>query len=88
VRGSATTTTRPYEVTTRQGAVGLAEDFAGLHKQGTIVVFVLDTPAQATGSDGEPTAEGVKIVASGARGSIARRRDEIVRMIRSLQVTS
>jgi hypothetical protein len=85
VRGSAATT-RSYEVTTRQGAVGLAEDFEGVHKQGTIAVFVFDAPRQATGSDGEPTSEGVKIVASGAIGSTARRRDEIVRMIRSLRV--
>jgi hypothetical protein len=40
VQGSAAATTRRYAVRTRQGAVGVAEDFVGVHKQGTIVAFV------------------------------------------------
>jgi hypothetical protein len=78
VRGKVSATSGRYEVRTRQGAVGVAQDFVGTGKQGTIVAFVLRPPSQST-------REGVEIVASGPRSSIAHRRDAIVAMIRSLR---
>ena len=77
-RGSATAMTDRYVVTTRQGVVGAAEDFAGVGKQGSIVAFVFRSRGQSTG-------EGVEIIVSGPRGPISRRRDAIVAMIRSLR---
>jgi hypothetical protein len=76
-QGSATATTRRYAVRTRQGAVGVAEDFVGIDKQGTTVAFVFR-------SHGQPTGEGVKVVVAGSKASISVRRDEIVAMIRSI----
>jgi hypothetical protein len=73
LQGSAAATTRRYAVRTRQGALGIAEDFVGVHKQGTIVAFVLRA------------GEGVVITASGPKGPISRRRDDIVAMIRSIR---
>jgi hypothetical protein len=84
LQGSAVAMTRRYAVRTRRGAVGVAEDFVGVHKQGTIVAFVFPARAQSTGSEGEPAGEGVVAVAAGPKGSISRRRDEIVAMIRSI----
>jgi hypothetical protein len=84
LQGSAVATTRPYAVTTRQGAVGVAEDFVGVHKQGTIVAFVLRSRGQSTSS----TAEGVAVVVAGPKASISRRRDDIVAMIRSIRTAS
>jgi hypothetical protein len=85
LQGSAAATTRHYAVRTRQGAVGVAEDFVGVHKQGTIVAFVLRARGQSTRSQGEPAGEGVVVTASGPKGSISRRRDDIVAMIRSIR---
>lgn len=79
-RGSSTAATGRYTVTTRQGAVGVGEDFAGVDKQGSVVAFVF-------GSRGQSNREGVEIVVSGPKGSISRRRDEIVAMIRSIRKT-
>jgi hypothetical protein len=73
-RGGAAATSDRYAVTTRQGVVGKAEDFVGVEKQGSIVAFVFRS-----------THEGVEIVVSGPKGSISRRRDDIVAMIRSLR---
>jgi hypothetical protein len=78
LQGKVSATSGRYAVRTRQGAVGVAQDFVGTGKQGTIVAFVLRPRSQTT-------REGVEIVASGPRSSIARRRDAIVAMIRSLR---
>lgn len=81
-RGSTTATSDRYAVTTRQGLVGAAEDFVGATREGSIVAFVFP-------SAGRPTSgEGVEIIVSGPKGSIARRRDDIVAMIRSLRTAS
>ena len=86
LQGSAAATTRRYAVRTRQGTLGVAEDFVGVHKQGTIVAFVLRARGQSAGSQGEPAArEGVVITASGPEGPISRRRGDIVAMIRSIR---
>jgi hypothetical protein len=77
-RGSDAATSDRYAVTTRQGAVGVAEDFVSVDKQGSIVAFVLRSRGQSTG-------EGVEIVVSGPKGSMSRRRDDIVAMIRSIR---
>ena len=80
-RGSGAATTDRYAVTTRQGVVGVAEDFVGVDKQGSIVAFVF-------GSRGQSTREGVEIVVSGPKGPISRRRDDVVAMIRSIRTAS
>ena len=81
MQGSAAATTRRYAVRTRQGAVGVAEDFVGVHKQGTTVAFVFRSRGQSTG-------EGVVVVVAGPKGSISRRRDDVVAMIRSISRAS
>jgi hypothetical protein len=85
LQGSAVATTRRYAVRTRQGAAGVAENFVGVHKQGTIVAFVFRSRDQSTSSQAR---EGVEVVASGPEGSISRRRDDIVAMIRSIRAAS
>jgi hypothetical protein len=80
-RGRDAATTGRYPVTTGQGVVGVAEDFVGVGKQGSIVAFVFRSGGRSTG-------EGVEIVVSGPEGPIARRRDDIVAMIRSLRGAS
>jgi hypothetical protein len=87
-QGSAAATTRRYAVRTRQGAVGVAEDFVGAHKQGTVVAFVFPSSAKSSGSEGQSTGEGVVAVAAGPKGSISRRRSDIVAMIRSIRTAS
>lgn len=79
-RGSGTATHR-YTVTTRQGAIGVGEDFAGVNKEGSVVAFVFRSPGQATG-------EGVEVVVSGPNGPISRRRSDVVAMIRSMRTAS
>jgi hypothetical protein len=74
-------TTSRYPVTTGRGVVGVAEDFVGVGKQGSIVAFVFRSGRRSAG-------EGVEIVVSGPEGPIARRRDDIVAMIRSLRGAS
>jgi hypothetical protein len=88
LRGSAHATTRRYAVRTRQGAVGVAEDFVGAQNQGTIVAFVFRSRGQPTSSQGQATRQGVVVVAAGPRGPISRRRDDIVAMIRSIGTAS
>jgi hypothetical protein len=88
LQGRAAATTRRYAVRTRQGAVGVAVDFVGVHKQGTIVAFVFRSRGQSTSSQGEATGEGVAVVAAGPKASISRRRDDIVAMIRSIRTAS
>jgi hypothetical protein len=81
-------TTDRYAVTTRQGVVGVAEDFVGLTRQGSVVAFVFASPGTSTGAQGQSIREGVVIVVSGPEGAIARRRDDIVAMIRSIRAAS
>jgi hypothetical protein len=76
--GRTRAATRRYRVTTRQGAVGIAEDFVGVDRQGTVVALVYRTGTQ-------PGREGVEIVASGPKDAMSRRRDDIVAMIRSVR---
>jgi hypothetical protein len=85
LQGSAPSTTRRYAVSTGQGAIGVAEDFVGVHKQGTTVAFVFRPGGQSTSEQGEATREGVVVVAAGPRGPISRHRDDIVEMIRSIR---
>jgi hypothetical protein len=88
LQGSAAATTRRYAVRTRQGAVGVAEDFVGVHKQGTIVAFVFRSRGQSASSQGQASREGVVVVAAGPKGPISRRRNHIVEMIRSIRTAS
>ena len=87
-RGRPAPVTHRYDVTTRQGDVGVAEDFAGVSRQGSIVAFVFRSRPRSTAVQGQPTSEGVEIVVSGPIGSVARRRDAIVAMIRSVRAAS
>jgi hypothetical protein len=84
-RGRTAATSDRYAVTTRQGVVGVAEDFVSVEKQGSIVAFVFRPRTRSTRSRGQATSEGVEIVVSGPKGSMSRRRDEIVAMIRSIR---
>jgi hypothetical protein len=88
MRGSAAATTRRYVVRTRQGAVGVAEDFMSANKQGTIAAFVFRSRGESMSSRGDATRVGVEAVAAGPKGSISRRRDDIVAMIRSIRRAS
>lgn len=79
-RGSSATTPT-YTLRTRQGAIGVGQDLVGVSRQGSVVAFVFRLRGQTTG-------EGLEIVASGPKGPISRRRDDIVAMIRSIRTTS
>jgi hypothetical protein len=79
--GSDRASTGRYRVTTRQGIRGLAEDFVGVKKQGSIAAFVFR-------ARGQLSRQGVEVVVSGPNGQIARERDHIVAMIRSIRVGS
>ena len=81
-RGSSAAT-RHYPVTTRQGAVGVGEDFVGVNGQGSVVAFVFTAGRQTTGA--QKTGEAIAIVVSGAKGPISRGRGDIVAMIRSIR---
>ena len=72
--------TRRYPVTTRQGVAGVAENFVGANRQGSVVAFVFR-------SRGQSTREGVEVVVSGPKDAMSRRRDDIVAMIRSLRTS-
>jgi hypothetical protein len=82
-RGRTAATSDRYAVTTRQGVAGVAEDFVGVERQGTIATFVFPP---RSGSAGQSSREGVEIIVSGPRGAISRRRDAVVAMIRSLRM--
>jgi hypothetical protein len=86
-KGRTAQTTGRYAVTTREGVTGVAEDFVGVSRSGSIVAFVF-AGAQSTTSEGQPTDEGVEIVVSGPETALSRRRDEIHSMIRGIQVAS
>jgi hypothetical protein len=64
----------------------VAEDFVGATRQGSIVAFVFK--ALPSSVQGQSVREGVEIVVSGPTGPIARRRDDIVAMIRSIRTRS
>jgi hypothetical protein len=83
-RGRAAGTTDRYAVRTRQGVVGVAEDFVGVARQGSVLAFVFQSRGQSAGARGE----GVEIVAAGPTEAISRRRDDIVAMIRSMRTAS
>jgi hypothetical protein len=87
-RGRTATVTGRYAVTTRQGVVGVGEDFSGATTEGSVVAFVFRTRAVATGSQARPASEGVEIVVAGPRDSMSRQRDAIVAMVRSLRASS
>src|SRR5262245_26840260 len=55
-RGRAAESTARYAVTTRQGVVGVAEDFVGVTRQGSVVAFVFESLAQAAPSQGRQRA--------------------------------
>jgi hypothetical protein len=80
-QGRAFGTTDRYEVTTREGVVGVAEDFVGVARQGSVAAFVFESRGQSN----TPQGEGVEIVAAGPTGAISRQRDDIVAMIRSIR---
>jgi hypothetical protein len=88
VRGRASQTTDRYAVTTRQGVVGVAEDFVGVTRHGSVVAFVFRSPGHSKSSHGQAVGEGVEIVVSGPSDAMSRRRDDIVSMIRSIREAS
>jgi hypothetical protein len=88
-RGRATQTSDRYAVTTQQGVVGVAEDFVGITREGSVTAFVvtpLEPSAQAQG--GQRASEGLEVVVSGPPDLLSRNRDDIVAMIRSIEVAS
>jgi hypothetical protein len=68
LRGGAAGKSRRYAVRTRQGAVGVAEDFVGAHKQGTVVALVFRAGPQSTRAEAQATREGVVVLAAGPPG--------------------
>lgn len=72
------TATHIYTVNTRQGAVGVGQDFVGVSRQGSVVAFVFRRRGHAVG-------EGVEVVVAGPKGPISRARGDIVAMIRSIR---
>jgi hypothetical protein len=87
-RERASATTKRYAVTTRQGVTGVAKDFMGVDRQGSVVAFVFRTPAAAGAAPSQPVRVGVEVVASGPATEIARRRKDVVSMIRSIRAAS
>jgi hypothetical protein len=88
-RGRAAQMTPRYDVTTKQGAVGVAQDFVGVARQGSVIAFVFGQRAQSTtAKGGQPTSEGIEVVVSGPPDVLTRHRDAIVGMIRSIKVGS
>jgi hypothetical protein len=76
--------TQRYAVKTRQGVVGVAENFVGVERQGSVVAFVFRVPGQ----HGRSIREGVEVVAAGPTDAVARLRDDIVAMIESIKASS
>jgi hypothetical protein len=77
-RGSAA---HKYPVRTRQGVVGVGQDFVGVSRQGSVVAFVFALRGQRGG-------EGVEIVVAGPKGPISRVRNDVVAMVRSIRATT
>jgi len=70
-----------YTVRTRQGVVGVGQDFVGVSRQGSMVAFVFVPRGQRAG-------EGVEIVVAGPKGPISRVRNDVVAMVRSIRATT
>jgi hypothetical protein len=85
-KGRAAEMTDRYAVTTRQGIVGVAEDFVGVAREGSVIAFVFNPVAQSATSP--RTREGVEVLVSGPPDAISRNRDGIVAMIRSITAAS
>jgi hypothetical protein len=86
-RGRAAESTARYAVTTRQGVAGVAEDFVGIARQGSVIAFVFTPHTQSPPSQGRQRArEGVEVVVSGPPDALSRNRDDVVAMIRSIRV--
>src|SRR5581483_4392338 len=86
-RGRAAETTARYAVTTRQGVVGVAEDFVGMAREGSVIAFVFEPLGRSAPSQPlQRTREGVEVVVSGPPDALSRNRDDIVAMIRSIRV--
>jgi hypothetical protein len=84
-RERAAAMTKRYAVTTRQGVAGVAKDFTGVDRQGSVVAFVFRPRVAATRSQGQATREGVELIVSGPAAAISRRRKDVVAMIRSIR---
>ena len=67
-----------YTVRTRQGVVGVGQDFVGVSREGSVVAFVF-VPR------GHRAREGVEIVVAGPKGPISRVRDDVAQMVRSIR---
>jgi hypothetical protein len=76
-RGRTAAMTGRYAVTTRQRGVGVGEDFVSTTRQGSVVAFVF--------KQGRAPREGVEVLVSGPIGAMARRRGDVVSMIRSIR---
>jgi hypothetical protein len=88
-RGRASGMTARYAVTTRQGVVGVAENFVGMAREGSVYAFIFAPPAQSAPTQaGRRIREGVEIVVSGAPDEMSRNRHDIVAMIRSIEAAS
>jgi hypothetical protein len=86
-RGRAADTSARYAVTTRQGVVGVAEDFVGVARDGSVVAFIFEpVAASAPSQPRQRIREGVEVVVSGPPDEMSRSRTDIVRMIRSIRV--
>ena len=85
-KGRASQMTGRYTVTTRQGIAGVAEDFVGVARQGSVIAFVFEPIVQSAPS--RRTREGVEVVVSGPPDAISSNRDDIVAMIRSIRAAS
>jgi hypothetical protein len=85
-KGRAAEMTDRYAVTTRQGIDGVAHDFVGVTREGSVIAFVFHPVAQSATSP--RTGEGVEVVVSGPPDAISRNRDDIVDMIRSIRAAS
>jgi hypothetical protein len=80
--------TRRYSVTTRQGVVGVAKDFMGVDRQGSVLAFVFPARGASSMRQTRPAREGVELIVSGPASAISRRRKQIVAMIRSIRTAS
>jgi hypothetical protein len=85
-KGRAAEMSARYAVTTRQGVVGVAEDFVGVAREGSVIAFVFRPVSQSATSP--RTREGVEVVVSGPPDAISRNRDDIIAMIRSIRAAS
>jgi len=85
-KGRAAEMTDRYAVTTRQGVVGVAENFVGVAREGSVIAFVFHPVARSVTAP--RTGEGVEVVVSGPADAISRNREDIVGMIRSIRAAS